>query len=103
MLLAPLATVLHYKIGARPTVYLGVLITSAALALTAITNKHVLMFLIYGVTGGVGITLIINPPFFLLDEYFPYHHPRHVLATSVIACAFPAGNSASFVLLCMYM
>ena len=93
MLLAPIATVLHYRIGTRLTVYIGVMITSIALALTAITNEIVTMFIVYGVTGGLGLTLIVNPPFFLLDEYFPYHHPRHVLATSVIACAFPAGKN----------
>ena len=91
MLLAPVATLLYYKIGTRTTVYIGVFTTSVALALTAITNHLVLMFLIYGVMSGIGLTLVVNPPFFLLDEYFPYSHPRHVLATSIIACAFPFG------------
>lgn len=92
MLLAPIATFLHYRIGTRLTVYIGVMSTSIAMSLTAITTDIVTMFLVYGVSCGVGITLIVNPPFFLLDEYFPYHHPRHVLATSIIACAFPAGK-----------
>ena len=92
MLLAPLANIISSKLQTRLTCLLGVLITSSALALTSITSDTTLLFIVYGIGVGFGLALIVNPPFFLLDVYFPYNHNRHVLATSLVACAFPLGK-----------
>ncbi|KAK2157441.1 hypothetical protein LSH36_191g01053 [Paralvinella palmiformis] len=103
MLLAPIGTYLNYKLGTRKTVFIGIMMTSMSLALSATVHNIVLLFLFYGVLVGCGMILIVNPPFFLIDEYFPYNHHRHVLATSIIACGFPLAtlifNPLTFVLL----
>ncbi len=92
MLAAPVATYLNYKIGTRPTVFIGVLVVSVSLAVTSKAPNLGTLYAVYGVCVSIGATLVVNPPFFLLDEYFPYEHPRHVLTTSIIACAFPMGK-----------
>ena len=92
MLAAPVATYITYKIGTRPTVLTGIVIVSAGLLLTAVAPNIGVMFLVYGIIVSIGITLVVHPPFFLLDEYFPYDHQHHVLTTSIIAIAFPLGK-----------
>ena len=92
MFTAPLGVYLHFKIGSRWTLLLGAFLTAVGIGFVPLITNLGLLFLCYGVLGGVGIMLQINPPFILLSEYFPYDHPRHVLATSVTACAFPLGK-----------
>ena len=71
---------------------------SVSLAITAVVRNIYLLVVFYGVSLGLGMIFVINPPAFLLDEYFPYQHRRHVLATSVIACAFPLGKYSNKIL-----
>ena len=103
MLAAPLGTYLHYRLGCQRTVLIGVFISSMGLSLTSLVTSVWAMFITYGLIVGAGFLCIFNPPFFLLDEYFPYHHPRHVLATSVIACAFPLGISIVLLTIISYI
>ncbi len=103
MLAAPIGTYLHFKVGARYTVLLGVFLATLGFGFAALSPNIGVLFLCYGLLGGFGIMMQVNPPFFLLDEYFPYRHPRHVLATSVIACAFPLGmQSMSNLIISLY-
>ena len=96
MLLAPLAYAITKKLKTRLTCIVGVVIASSSLALTSIIEDAALLFIVYGFILGFALALVVNPPFFLLDDYFPYNHPRHVLATSLVACAFPLGNKIPF-------
>ena len=92
MLAAPVATLMHFKYGTRLTVLLGTVVSVLGCGLAAVRPHIATLFVGYGVLGGLGFTMRLNPPFILLDEYFPYHHPRHVLVTSIVACAFPLGK-----------
>ncbi len=93
MLAAPVATYLNYKIGTQTTVFIGVLVASVSLAVTSKAANLGTLYAVYGGCISIGATLVVHPPFFLLDEYFPLEHPRHVLTTSIIACAFPMGKN----------
>lgn len=93
LILSPLSYIVSSKIQTRWTCILGVLISSSALAMTSlVTENLVLLFVVYGCMFGLGASFLVNPPFFLVNEYFPYNHPRHVLTTSLAACAFPLGS-----------
>lgn len=94
MLLSPFASKVYLRIRTRKTVAIGIFICSMALSLTALPKSPNLpaMFFSYSLMFGVGGSLVLNPPFFLLDAYFPMTHPRHVLTTSLISCAFPLGT-----------
>lgn len=92
MLAAPVGTMMHYRYGCQKTVFMGVFILAIALSITPLVDDIAWMFITYGVLASTGLLLIVQPPFFLLDDYFPYDHPKHVLATSIIACGFPLGR-----------
>lgn len=93
-MLAPLPNFFYGKVSTRKMAILGIIATSAGLAMPALATCRTLvpMMVMYGVLAGVGGSLVVNPPFFLLAEYFPYKHPRHVLATSVAALSLPLGK-----------
>ena len=91
-LLAPFAHAVNSKLQTRLTCIVGVVISSVALAVTSLLNDAILLFLVYGFVFGCALSLITNPPYDLVNEYFPYNHPRHVLATSLVACANSLGK-----------
>ena len=93
---APLGTWVAFRIGTRPTVLMGLVIASAGLFLTTVAPTFEVLFFVYGLILPVGHIFVNTPPFFLLDEYFPYDHPRHVLTTSIIVCGFPLGMIRGF-------
>ena len=93
MLLAPLAYAITKKLNTRLTCIVGVVIASSSLALTSVIENPALLFIVYGLMLGVASALLLNPVYFLLDEYFPYKHPRHVLTTSLGTCGFPLGQT----------
>ena len=93
MITAPIATILYNRFGAMKTVMAGNLLATLSLSMTALVNSVFAMVLVYSVCYGLACMMIVNPPFFLLNEYFPFEHPRHVLATSIVACAFPLGTT----------
>ncbi len=89
---APLSTVTHYKLGTRMTVLGGLVLTVVGLSASCFSSQAWHVLLSYGLVAGLGFSFIINAPFILLDEYFPYSHPRHVLTTSIAACGLPLGK-----------
>lgn len=92
MLLAPLATWLHYRISVRVLAVGGILMTSLSLIVTAAVRNVVFMLVLHGIASGLGLMCVVNPPFFLLELYFPYRHKYHVLAIGIIASGFPLGE-----------
>ncbi len=73
---APLGTWVAFRIGTRPAVLIGLVIASAGLFLTSVAPTFEVLFFVYGLILPVGHIFVNTPPFFLLDEYFPYDHPR---------------------------
>ena len=90
-LITPIGLILTRTLGSRKTVVLGTLLTAGGLAGLAFSSNLILMFIFYGVGTGTGCCLLAFSPIFLLADYFPYYHPRHVTATSLILCGFSAG------------
>jgi hypothetical protein len=91
MLIAPLATWLHYRFSARLLANVGIVMTALSLLATSAVERVGVMLIVHGIVSGFGLMCVVNPPFFLLEQYFPYEHKHHVLATSLIACGFPLG------------
>jgi len=92
MLIAPVATWLHYHISVRILVVSGILMTSLSLSILAAVPYIEVALVFHGFVSGFGLMCVVNAPFFLLEKYFPYEHKHHVLATSLIACGFPIGK-----------
>lgn len=94
--LAPLPNFLHGKISTRILVIMGVIVTSLGFVMPALAtcDTMIVMFAMYGLLAGVGSSFMLNLPFFLLAEYFPYEHPRHVLATGAAVLGYPAGRES---------
>lgn len=90
----PLAAWLYYRdVSTRLLALIGAVMTSLAFASMALTQSDVTISLgVYSVFGAVGMLLALNPSFFLVERYFPYNHPRHVLATSLVTWSFPLGE-----------
>jgi len=95
LLFAPVGNLLHYRYGTRRTVFVGVMTLSLILVTLSFISEIRLLLLIFGLFGGIAQTLITNAPFILVAEYFPYEHPRHVLATSLVMSSFPLGKKIS--------
>ena len=89
-LLSPLGLILYRKFGTRKPVVLGVVLVAGATVGTAVSS-HLVMIVFFCLCGGLGASLCTLTPVFLLAEYFPYYHPHHVTATSIIFCGFSSG------------
>ena len=83
--------------GNRLVVLVGIVISSSAFALTYLATDVWYLLISHGVCNGLGAVLTINPPFFIVGEYFPYDHPRYVCATCIIVSGFPLGKIYLFV------
>lgn len=95
MLAAPAAMALNFKIGTWGVLLLGTVLTTLGLGLSGLAQNVGILFFTYGTVAALGITLLISPPAFLIDQIYPYNHPRHVLATSIAACGSPLGEFVS--------
>lgn len=91
-LAAPVAMVLNFKIGTWGVLLLGTILTTLGLGLSGLAQNVGILFFTYGSLAAFGMTLLISPPAFLIDQIYPYHHPRHVLATSIALCGSPLGE-----------
>ena len=94
MLAAPLASWLHSR-GAniRLAVVIGVTMSTLGLTSMALAQDDVIVSLaIYAVLMGAGSTLIANLPYYLVGDFFPREHPRHVLATGIVLCGHSMGQ-----------
>lgn len=91
---APVAVWFHYFTNSRtrPIVFSGVVLASLSLLLMYFVKNVITLLLLYSVLCSTGMLLCCNSPFVLINEYFPYAHPRHVLATTMAMCAFPTGQ-----------
>ena len=89
--MAPLTLVLNRKCGTRVTVIIGVVLGSLSIGLMAVSAHIELMFLFFGVGYGTSCALMKIAPMFLMNQYFPYHHPHHVLATSITLSGYTFG------------
>ncbi len=93
-IVAPLPTWIRFKIGTPITVMVGVVIFSTSLFVASLLTNITAFAITYGLISALGSTLIEIPPFFLINEYFPYEHPHHVLVTGMIVCSHPLGRYA---------
>ena len=87
----PLSLALDRKLGTRKTVGLGIILGTVSLSVMGACSNYWLMLISFGVGYGVSSCLIKAPPVFLIAQYFPYHHPHHVLATSLSLCGSSVG------------
>jgi MFS family permease len=94
-LLAPLTTRVQGLVGVRLLVIVGVMMMSLSLSLVAVVRDVSMMLIGYGIICGLGMTCVINPPFALLDAYFPHSHPRQAFATGVVACSCSLGRNVA--------
>ncbi|CAD5121265.1 DgyrCDS9796 [Dimorphilus gyrociliatus] len=89
MLLAPVAFWVDDKIGTPKTLLVGLTVsTIGCIGSIFVPNAGVLL-LTHGIIFGIGATFLLNPQYSALNRYFPYSHPRNVLATSIVTCAYP--------------
>ena len=93
-LASPLAAWLYYRdVSTRLLALIGAIVTTMAFASMALAQSDVSISLgVYSVLGGIGMLLASIPAYFLLGNYFPYNHPHHVLATSLVTWSFPLGE-----------
>ena len=94
MLAAPLASWLHSRgANTRLAVLIGVIMTTLGLTSMALAQNDVIVsFAVYAMLVGAGSTLIANLPYYLVGDFFPREHPRHVLATGIVWCGLSLGQ-----------
>lgn len=90
--MAPVSTYITNKLGSRKSLLVSSAYSAIVLAFTGAYSKIWYVTIFFGVLFGTGVALLTNPHFFLCNDYFPFHHKRHVLATSLMTCGFPLGS-----------
>lgn len=79
---APLGLWLNNFLGTQQIVISCVIVTSLGLLLIAFLPDVTLGLSLFAIMGSIGL-LSVLVPLYLVDEYFPYQHPSHVLTTSI--------------------
>ncbi|CAD5125456.1 DgyrCDS13675 [Dimorphilus gyrociliatus] len=91
-LVTPIATFLSNRIGSRKCLLLGTIISSTFLGLSGLYENFWSVYICFGIIFGTVACLMINPLYFVVNLYYPFNHPRHVLANSLLTCGYPLGT-----------
>lgn len=89
---APIANYIGAKIGTRKCLLLGSFFGPLFLGLSGSYPNFVCVLIFYGILFGPASCLMINPLYFTINRYYPFDHPRHVLANSLLTCGYPVGS-----------
>lgn len=89
LIAGPFASALANKYGFRPITMIGALIASFAFGISYFANGLVYMYLIYGVIGGIGFSMIYIPSVIIVGYYF---ERWRAIATGVALCGSGVGT-----------
>jgi MFS family permease len=83
--IAPVASALCNKFGCRPIGIIGSIISAAAVAASIWSANIAIMWLLFGVIGGIGMGLIYLPSIVMVGYYF---EEKRAIATGRMNCVF---------------
>lgn len=89
MIAGPFASALANKYGFRPITMIGALIASFAFGISYFADGLVYMYLVYGVIGGIGFSMIYIPSVIIVGYYF---ERWRAIATGVALCGSGVGT-----------
>src|SRR6056300_204829 len=69
-LFAPLSTFLCNRYGARLTIVLGAIIAAFSLVTSSFATNVKILYFTYGISGGLGSSLVYYPNFVIMSIYF---------------------------------
>ncbi len=82
---APVASALCNKFGCRIVGIIGSIISAVAVAASIFSPNIAIMWLLFGVVGGIGMGLIYLPSIVMVGYYF---EENRAIATGRINCVF---------------
>ena len=94
-LLCWLVVIMERRISSATLFIVGFLLCVTSMISTSYISSLTLLFITHSLLYGFGSTLMLNSPLTVIESYFPKHHPRHVLTTSIINLGAPIGRYMS--------
>ena len=91
-LLCWLVVILERRISSATLFIVGFLLCVTSMISTSYISSLTLLFITHSLLYGFGSTLMLNSPLTVIESYFPKHHPRHVLTTSIMNLGAPVGQ-----------